>query len=252
MPKPIVDNALKDDLLEGKKNLEAQEMLRAQKFHEIKARNDQLKQESYEKAEAKANRIVKLPSGEQGTYRQLSNNYAKKLTSAEGANAYVEFSTAMMDLLHGYTLMVRAHPDGALARGVDFVWTSARELGHAALSSLGLKDPVRKSSVKELSEDEIVYSVSFDDTGVLTSEVTKNGAPLPPELQVKFDAGFLAWAYKTGGYKLDETTGIIANDDGPMTQEILMDLNQNDMSGLGAFYKGSFELDVKCAPTPSM
>lgn len=194
----------------------------------------------------------------------------------KGQHGYIEYSTAMMDLCGGLLLLNKALAyDNLGERGMKFVWnhtlggetaadgtTEVTKVGQvleglAQLPGQGwdsLKDKIARG-VGVRKSPELVYSVHIDEEGKLTTDVKKNGQPLPEDQQILFDTGLVAWLKtreeKYHDCEFDVATQILKDGNGNiMTPEQFIELNADDENGLTAYFEGRMDVEIRPAPRP--
>lgn len=230
-----------------------------------------LTESATEQAQGRHNRsIIAKELGEKkaAPYWKSLNEQAKKMVKPSEQNSYTEWSTVVMEIFIACDTFVHAGVyDNSGWRALGFVWNetarkgwnltigntqigksieaNAQQFGSKVLQKVGLREtPV---------QPELIYSVEFDETGKLSTHVTKNGLPLTQEQQKTFDTGLIAWT-TFHGCTFDPDTQVMTDDEGNlMTMEKLRALN--DLSyetGLEAFFKGVHSLEITHAPRPGM
>lgn len=199
-----------------------------------------------EKDELKAKKI----------YAQLKKD-VEELTRIKGQHGYIEFATAIMELLAVLVgmneMMFYSHPATNMAK---FVWSKTLEgtkpgkfieetpgaiasIPGWALKKIGLKKDV---------EPKLTYQVEIADDGVLKTSVLHTAMDLTEEEKIMFDTGLVAWA-ELNGYTFDTNTQVLSDSLGnPMKYADFERLNQDDEHSLKAFFQGRYNLDVSPSP----
>lgn len=189
---------------------------------------------------------------------------AQSFKKPTAQNSYMEWNTSVMEMFELNFLLSRALIfDNSAGRILDFVWNKGESIvdnfgEKTSGESVGTKKTQQLQSlihqvthkIKGSPIEPLHYSICFDETGKLTTEVTQGGLPLSPQQQQLFDVGFIVWAEERG-CTFDYTNQILTDDNGlVMTHEKLKALNQDDDNGLNAFFEGKFELKIAQNPAP--
>ena len=185
---------------------------------------------------------------------------AQDLKTPKAQSSYMEWYTSVMEIFDHVCVLSKALiADNSAGRILDFIWNKSI----SAIDDIGEKingtsigtdlEKGLKSWIYRAKDNEIPplkYSISVDDAGKLTTEVMKDGQPLPTEQQQLFDVGFIVWAEERG-CTFDHTNQTLTDENGLiMTMDKLKELNQDDEKGLNAFFEGKFELKISPNPSP--
>ena len=199
-----------------------------------------------------------------GSHDQTCNSVAswvRNNVGIKGVNSYIEYSTSIMELCAGYALLNKALAyDNLGERGMKFIWAHTLEGTTAGQVLEGLA--VMPGQLIDKAGDKIlrgvgarkspvlVYSVHIDENGKLTTEVTKNGEPLPNDQQKLFDTGLIAWL-KVRGWDFDGANQTLKDEDNNvMTMEQFSELGKDDENGLTAFFEGRMDVEITQSPRP--
>lgn len=256
-----INETIKNDLIN---NAEKQRQLRDALIAEMT-------QQRAEKSEIDSRVKRELYDVKAAQHWEAVDGWLKEHGGIKGAHGYIEYSTAMMDLCGGLMLLNKALAyDNVGERGMKFVWnhtlggeiaadgtTEVTKVGQvleglAHLPGQGwdwVKDKTARG-VGLRKSPELVYSVHIDEQGKLTTDVKKNGEPLPQDQQILFDTGLVAWL-KVRGCEFDPATQIIKDEDNNiMTPEKFIELNVDDENGLTAFFEGRMDVELRQSPRP--
>jgi hypothetical protein len=186
---------------------------------DAKAEQDKLDAENREN-EKNADRMTTDERGNKLSYWALVKQKADQFVRPAGQQSYIEWSTAIMELLAAYSDLNKAiFYDESY---IKFVWnntigeTKPGQLVELAASKAGevlgsiptkLHRGVRRAALgidRELPD--LTYKIDIDETGKLNTTATVDGEPMPPEVKVGFDTLMAAWLESEHGVHLNPDT----------------------------------------------
>ncbi|KTC69370.1 hypothetical protein Lbir_2109 [Legionella birminghamensis] len=185
---------------------------------------------------------------------------AEELTS-RGMDGYTEWTTGASEIANKFmainiALRVTFENNHPVENLIITLASKAVDFAKIGAEKLGVYTPKPKANID--------YAVNFDKDGKInidyrysSDELPKNDPNDPnadPDKDLKkiMDEGFIFWL-NAKGYRKEQDGTVVNNSTGKtMTESDFNDINQDDESGLKAFFEGRFKMDFENVSTPTV